>query len=38
MLLPEYPTSELEDELRELGFTSFLKTVERRGASSSTAA
>ncbi|ASW54032.1 Rieske 2Fe-2S domain-containing protein [Plantactinospora sp. KBS50] len=26
VLLPEYPTSELEDELRELGFTSFLKT------------
>src|SRR3954466_12100024 len=27
VLLPEYPTSELEDPLRELGFTSFLKTV-----------
>jgi UDP-MurNAc hydroxylase len=27
VLLPEYPTSELEDELRELGFTKFLKTV-----------
>jgi UDP-MurNAc hydroxylase len=27
VLLPEYPTSELEDELRELGFTSFYKTV-----------
>jgi len=26
VLLPEYPTSELEDELRALGFTSFLKT------------
>ena len=26
VLLPEYPTSQLEDELRELGFTSFLKT------------
>jgi UDP-MurNAc hydroxylase len=26
VLLPEYPTSELEDELRELGFTSFIKT------------
>lgn len=26
VLLPEYPTSELADELRELGFTSFLKT------------
>lgn len=26
VLLPEYPTSELEDELRELGFTSFVKT------------
>jgi len=26
VLLPEYPTSELEDELRELGFTSFFKT------------
>ncbi|GIG59272.1 putative Rieske 2Fe-2S iron-sulfur protein [Longispora fulva] len=27
VLLPEYPTSELEDELRALGFSSFLKTV-----------
>ncbi len=27
VLLPEYPTSELEDQLRELGFTSFLRTV-----------
>jgi UDP-MurNAc hydroxylase len=27
VLLPAYPTSELEDELRELGFTSFVKTV-----------
>jgi UDP-MurNAc hydroxylase len=27
VLLPEYPTSELEDELRELGFTSFIRTV-----------
>jgi UDP-MurNAc hydroxylase len=27
VLLPEYPTSELEDQLRELGFTSFIKTV-----------
>src|SRR5688572_16803803 len=26
VLLPEYPTSQLEDELRELGFTSFVKT------------
>ena len=26
VLLPEYPTSQLEDELRDLGFTSFLKT------------
>jgi len=26
VLLPEYPTSELEDELRELGFASFLRT------------
>ncbi|MDG4829578.1 Rieske 2Fe-2S domain-containing protein [Solwaraspora sp. WMMD1047] len=26
VLLPEYPTSELEDELRELGFRSFLRT------------
>src|SRR5829696_4851924 len=26
VLLPEYPTSQLEDELRELGFTTFLKT------------
>lgn len=30
MLLPEYPTSELEDELRDLGFTSFLKTRTNR--------
>jgi UDP-MurNAc hydroxylase len=27
VLLPDYPTSELEDELRELGFTSFIRTV-----------
>jgi UDP-MurNAc hydroxylase len=27
VLLPEFPTSEMEDELRELGFTQFLKTV-----------
>ena len=27
VLLPEYPTSELEDQLRELGFTRFLNTV-----------
>jgi UDP-MurNAc hydroxylase len=27
VLLPEYPTSELEDELRALGFTRFIKTV-----------
>jgi UDP-MurNAc hydroxylase len=27
VLLPAYPTSELEDELRELGFTSFIETV-----------
>ncbi len=27
VLLPAYPTSELEDELRELGFTSFIRTV-----------
>ena len=26
VLLPEYPTSQLEDELRDLGFTSFLAT------------
>jgi UDP-MurNAc hydroxylase len=26
VLLPEYPTSELEDELRELGFTDFVAT------------
>src|SRR4029453_18763290 len=26
VLLPEFPTSQLEDELRELGFTSFYKT------------
>jgi UDP-MurNAc hydroxylase len=27
VLLPEYPTSQLEDELRDLGFTRFLKTT-----------
>jgi UDP-MurNAc hydroxylase len=27
ILLPEYPTSQLEDELRDLGFTRFLETV-----------
>ena len=27
VLLPEYPTDELEKELRELGFTDFLRTV-----------
>jgi UDP-MurNAc hydroxylase len=27
VLLPEYPTSQLEDELADLGFTKFLKTV-----------
>ncbi|MEV0608823.1 Rieske 2Fe-2S domain-containing protein [Polymorphospora rubra] len=26
VLLPEYPTSELEDELREVGFTRFIRT------------
>jgi UDP-MurNAc hydroxylase len=26
VLLPNYPTTELEDQLRELGFTSFVKT------------
>jgi len=26
VLLPEFPTSQLEDELREVGFTSFIKT------------
>jgi len=26
VLLPDYPTSQLEDELRELGFTSFVRT------------
>src|SRR4051794_12651154 len=26
VLLPEYPTSQLEDELRDLGFTNILKT------------
>jgi UDP-MurNAc hydroxylase len=26
VLLPEYPTTELEDQLRECGFTSFIKT------------
>ena len=30
-LLPDYPTSELEDELRELGFTRFVETAEQRG-------
>jgi len=30
VLLPEYPTSQLEDELRDLGFTSFLKTESGR--------
>lgn len=30
VLLPQYPTSELEDELRALGFTSFLQTVSDR--------
>lgn len=27
VLLPQYPTSQLEDELRDLGFTSFYKTT-----------
>jgi UDP-MurNAc hydroxylase len=27
VLLPEYPTSQLEDELRDVGFTRFVKTV-----------
>jgi UDP-MurNAc hydroxylase len=27
VLLPAYPTSELEDELRDVGFTKFIKTV-----------
>jgi UDP-MurNAc hydroxylase len=27
VLLPEYPTTELEDELREVGFTTFIRTV-----------
>lgn len=27
VLLPEYPTPQLEDELRDLGFTKFFKTV-----------
>src|SRR5262249_43550266 len=31
VLLPEYPTSQLEDELRELGFTTFLATTSREG-------
>jgi UDP-MurNAc hydroxylase len=30
VLLPAYPTSELEDELRALGFTRFIKTVSDR--------
>jgi UDP-MurNAc hydroxylase len=30
VLLPEYPTSQLEDELRELGFTRFLRTVSNQ--------
>ncbi|MGH3740020.1 MAG: Rieske 2Fe-2S domain-containing protein [Micromonosporaceae bacterium] len=29
VLLPDYPTSELEDELRELGFRDFIKTDNR---------
>ena len=37
VLLPEYPTSQLEDELRELGFTAFLQDDPTR-CSSSTAA
>src|SRR3954464_12926563 len=31
VLLPEYPTSQLEDELRDLGFTKFLKTNSNEG-------
>src|SRR6476469_8218495 len=27
VLLPEFPTSEMEDELRELGFTNFIATT-----------
>jgi UDP-MurNAc hydroxylase len=30
VLLPEYPTSQLEDELRALGFTKFLKTESEK--------
>jgi UDP-MurNAc hydroxylase len=30
VLLPDYPTAQLEDELRELGFRSFLKTTSER--------
>jgi UDP-MurNAc hydroxylase len=30
VLLPEYPTSQLEDELRDLGFTRFLKTESEK--------
>lgn len=30
VLLPDYPTSQLEDELRDLGFTRFLKTVSEQ--------
>ncbi|HEY6592870.1 MAG TPA: Rieske 2Fe-2S domain-containing protein [Asanoa sp.] len=30
VLLPEYPTSQLEDELRELGFSRFLKAESER--------
>src|SRR5690606_15713372 len=29
VLLPDYPTSELEDELRELGFRDFIKAPNR---------
>ena len=38
VLLPEYPTSELEDELRELGFTSVHQDRDATRWSSSTAA
>ena len=31
VLLPEFPTTELEDALRELGFTSFVTPASRRG-------
>ena len=36
VLLPDFPTSELEDALRDVGFTSFVQADERGGRSTST--